>query len=115
MVRTGERASALFWVANAAGSATVVAYAWSDGPGSVHAADGKLRSKIMPVNDRYPLRDILAECRRIRDERYPDGLPVGLQIVGRPNDEPTVLAIAHTYEQATPWHTRRPPEPTGGM
>jgi aspartyl-tRNA(Asn)/glutamyl-tRNA(Gln) amidotransferase subunit A len=44
-----------------------------------------------------------------------DGLPVGLQIVGRPNDEPTVLAIAHAYEQATPWHTRRPPEPTGGM
>ncbi|HYM90479.1 MAG TPA: amidase [bacterium] len=40
-----------------------------------------------------------------------DGLPVGLQIVGRSNDEPTVLAIAHAYEQATPWHTRRPPEP----
>ena len=31
---------------------------------SVHAADGKLRSRIMPVNDRYPLGDILAECRR---------------------------------------------------
>jgi 23S rRNA (adenine2503-C2)-methyltransferase len=31
---------------------------------SLHAADGKLRSKMMPVNDRYPLRDVLAECRR---------------------------------------------------
>jgi 23S rRNA (adenine2503-C2)-methyltransferase len=31
---------------------------------SVHAANEKLRSKIMPVNDRYSLRDILAECRR---------------------------------------------------
>jgi aspartyl-tRNA(Asn)/glutamyl-tRNA(Gln) amidotransferase subunit A len=40
-----------------------------------------------------------------------DGLPVGLQIVGRPLDEQTILAIAHAYEQATPWHTRRPPEP----
>ncbi len=40
-----------------------------------------------------------------------DGLPVGLQIVGRSMDEPTVLAIAHAYEQATLWHTRRPPEP----
>lgn len=40
-----------------------------------------------------------------------DGLPVGLQIVGRPMDERTILAIAHAYEQATPWHTRRPPEP----
>jgi aspartyl-tRNA(Asn)/glutamyl-tRNA(Gln) amidotransferase subunit A len=40
-----------------------------------------------------------------------DGLPVGLQIVGGPMDERTILAIAHAYEQATPWHTRRPPEP----
>ena len=44
-----------------------------------------------------------------------DGLPVGLQIVGRSNDEATVLAIAHAYEQATPWHTRRPPEPQAGV
>jgi aspartyl-tRNA(Asn)/glutamyl-tRNA(Gln) amidotransferase subunit A len=40
-----------------------------------------------------------------------DGLPVGLQIVGRPMDEATVLAIAHAYERATPWHAHRPPEP----
>ena len=39
------------------------------------------------------------------------GLPVGLQVVGRPMDEGTVLAIAHAYQQATVWHTRRPPEP----
>ena len=31
---------------------------------SVHAPNDELRSKIMPVNDTYPLRDILAECRR---------------------------------------------------
>jgi 23S rRNA (adenine2503-C2)-methyltransferase len=31
---------------------------------SVHAPTDELRSKIMPVNDTYPLRDILAECRR---------------------------------------------------
>src|SRR5947208_2841231 len=31
---------------------------------SLHAADGRLRSQLMPVNDRYPLRDVLAECRR---------------------------------------------------
>jgi len=40
-----------------------------------------------------------------------DGMPVGLQIAGRPWDEATVLALAHAYEGATPWHTRRPPEP----
>jgi aspartyl-tRNA(Asn)/glutamyl-tRNA(Gln) amidotransferase subunit A len=36
------------------------------------------------------------------------GLPIGLQIAGRPFDETTVLAAAHAYEQATEWHTRRP-------
>ena len=37
-----------------------------------------------------------------------DGLPVGLQISGAPFAEPTVIALAHAYEQATEWHTRRP-------
>jgi 23S rRNA (adenine2503-C2)-methyltransferase len=31
---------------------------------SLHAADDALRSEIMPVNDRYPLADVLAACRR---------------------------------------------------
>jgi 23S rRNA (adenine2503-C2)-methyltransferase len=31
---------------------------------SLHAPNDELRSRIMPVNERYPLRDILAECRR---------------------------------------------------
>ena len=31
---------------------------------SLHAADPALRSRLMPVNDRYPLEDVLAECRR---------------------------------------------------
>ena len=36
------------------------------------------------------------------------GLPIGLQIAGRPFDEATVLRAAHAYEQATDWHLRRP-------
>ena len=31
---------------------------------SLHAADDALRSALMPVNDRYPLAEVLAECRR---------------------------------------------------
>jgi 23S rRNA (adenine2503-C2)-methyltransferase len=31
---------------------------------SLHAAHPGLRSELMPVNDRYPLPDVLAECRR---------------------------------------------------
>ena len=38
-----------------------------------------------------------------------DGLPLSLQIAGRPFDEATVLRAGHAYEQATEWHTRRPP------
>jgi 23S rRNA (adenine2503-C2)-methyltransferase len=31
---------------------------------SLHAPDDALRSELMPVNDRYPLEDVLSECRR---------------------------------------------------
>ncbi len=37
------------------------------------------------------------------------GLPVSFQLSGRPFEEATVLRAGHAYEQATAWHTRRPP------
>ena len=37
-----------------------------------------------------------------------DGLPLSMQIVGRPFDDATVLQVAHAYEVATPWRARRP-------
>ena len=36
------------------------------------------------------------------------GLPIGLQIVGAPFAETTLLALAHTYEQETEWHRKHP-------
>jgi aspartyl-tRNA(Asn)/glutamyl-tRNA(Gln) amidotransferase subunit A len=36
------------------------------------------------------------------------GLPIGLQIVGAPFAESTVLALAHAYERETEWHKRHP-------
>jgi len=36
---------------------------------SLHAADETLRSRIMPVNDRYPLRDVLAACDRFYERK----------------------------------------------
>jgi len=37
-----------------------------------------------------------------------DGLPIGIQFVGRLFDEATLLGIAEAYEAATGWHLRRP-------
>lgn len=37
-----------------------------------------------------------------------NGLPIGMQITGRPFAEETLFQIGHTYEQATDWHTREP-------
>src|SRR5205809_593615 len=36
------------------------------------------------------------------------GLPIGMQIVGRPFDEVTVLRAADAYQRSTDWHTRHP-------
>lgn len=41
-----------------------------------------------------------------------DGLPVGLQLIGKAFDEPTVLRAAHAFEQATDHHKLRP-QPAG--
>ena len=37
------------------------------------------------------------------------GLPLSLQLAGRPFEEATVLRVGHAYERATAWHIRRPP------
>lgn len=39
---------------------------------------------------------------------FADGMPVGLQIIGKPFDESTVLRTAHAYEAHTEHHKRRP-------
>jgi len=37
-----------------------------------------------------------------------EGLPIGLQIIGKPFAEATILNVAHAYERNTSWHERRP-------
>ena len=46
----------------------------------------------------------LAQCMGFT----PIGLPLSLQLAGRPFDEATVLRAAHAYETATNWRSRRP-------
>jgi len=40
---------------------------------------------------------------------FVDNLPVGMQIMGKPLSEETLLRIAFAYEQVTDWHKRKPP------
>jgi aspartyl-tRNA(Asn)/glutamyl-tRNA(Gln) amidotransferase subunit A len=37
-----------------------------------------------------------------------EGMPIGLQIIGKPFDESTIFGVAYNYEQATEWHKKRP-------
>jgi aspartyl-tRNA(Asn)/glutamyl-tRNA(Gln) amidotransferase subunit A len=67
-------------------------------------------SQIIVPGSRYTnvwnllgLPAVVVPCGRSRQ-----GLPLAIQIVGRPFDEATVLRIARAYERATDWHTRRP-------
>jgi aspartyl-tRNA(Asn)/glutamyl-tRNA(Gln) amidotransferase subunit A len=40
---------------------------------------------------------------------FADNLPIGMQIMGKPFSEETLLRIAFAYEQTTDWHKRKPP------
>jgi aspartyl-tRNA(Asn)/glutamyl-tRNA(Gln) amidotransferase subunit A len=48
-------------------------------------------------------------------ERSAPGLPIGLQLLGKPFGEETILRIAHAYEQGTVWHKRRPKLENSGV
>jgi len=40
---------------------------------------------------------------------FGNGLPIGMQLIGKPFGEETILRVAYAYEQATEWHKRKPP------
>jgi len=55
------------------------------------------------------LGNILALCSVVLPCGFTrDGLPIGLMIYAKPFDEAMALRVAWAYEQATPWHQRRP-------
>jgi 23S rRNA (adenine2503-C2)-methyltransferase len=58
---------------------------------SLHAPEQELRSQIMPVNDRYPMADVLAACRRHHDET---GRTVFIEYV-------MLAGVNDSYAQAT--------------
>ena len=39
---------------------------------------------------------------------FGEGLPIGMQLIGKPFGEEAILRVAYAYEQATEWHKRKP-------
>ena len=69
---------------------------------AVRTKELAMRHNTRPIN-LTGLPSISVPCGFTRN-----GLPIGMQITGRPGDEVTVLRLAHAYEQATDWHQREP-------
>jgi len=67
------------------------------------ALDGSLLRNTRPFN-MYGFPTISVPCGMTSA-----GLPIGLQISGPPWEERRVLGLARAFEEATDWHTRRPP------
>ena len=67
------------------------------------ALDGSLLHNTRPFN-MFGLPTISVPCGITSA-----GLPIGLQISGPPWEEQRVLGLARAFQEATDWHTRRPP------
>jgi Asp-tRNA(Asn)/Glu-tRNA(Gln) amidotransferase A subunit family amidase len=64
----------------------------------------------VPRRDRFVLkvRQINKLAINGAQREIASGLPIGLQIVGKPFDDETVLKLSHAFEGDTDYHLRRP-------
>ena len=80
---------------------------------SIHATDAALRSRLMPVNDRYPLDEALAECRRYFELRRRKVFVEYVMLAGV-NDSPAAArALAALLDPRTFKVNLIPYNPTG--
>jgi 23S rRNA (adenine2503-C2)-methyltransferase len=82
---------------------------------SLHTAEEDVRSQLMPVNDRYPLRDVLASCLRWREQRGKRVYIEYLMLAGV-NDAPDqAVALAEQLKPREAWKVNLIPyNPTPG-
>ena len=80
---------------------------------SIHSAVAELRSRLMPVNDRYPLDEVLAECRRYFELRRRKVFVEYVMLAGV-NDSPAAArALAAVLDPRTFKVNLIPYNPTG--
>ena len=65
---------------------------------SLHAADEELRSQLMPVNERYPLRDVLDACLRWHEQRRRQVFVEYLMLGGVNDRYEQAIALAELLE-----------------
>jgi 23S rRNA (adenine2503-C2)-methyltransferase len=65
---------------------------------SLHAADESLRSELMPVNDRYPLADVLGACRSWHEARRRQVFVEYLMLGGVNDRYEQAVALAEVLE-----------------
>ena len=79
---------------------------FTDGPEEV---DGEIVDRKTGWTLAFPFNMTSHPAASIPCGTTPDGLPVGLQIVGRRFRETDLLRLAARFEEAVPWRGRRPP------
>jgi len=67
---------------------------------SLHAADDALRSELMPVNDRYPLADVLAACREYHERRRRRVFVEYVMLAGVNDRSEQAVALARVLDPA---------------
>jgi amidase len=79
-----------------------------------HAIDGvQMDTYIDWMKSAYWISTTFCPAISVPAGFTPSGLPVGLQLVGRPHADFSVLQLAHAFEQATRVGLRRPPPANG--
>jgi 23S rRNA (adenine2503-C2)-methyltransferase len=80
---------------------------------SLHAADPALRSQLMPVNDRYPLPDVLDACRAYYERKRRKVFIEYVMLAGVNDSHPQAAALAQTLDPAIYKVNLIPFNPTG--
>ncbi|MGZ4304665.1 MAG: 23S rRNA (adenine(2503)-C(2))-methyltransferase RlmN [Solirubrobacteraceae bacterium] len=82
---------------------------------SLHAADPALRSQLMPVNDRYPLPEVLDACRAYYERKRHKVFVEYVMLAGVNDSHPQAAALAQILDPAIYKVNLIPFNPTGSQ